>query len=217
MFAVPALPGAVGTLHVVPAGEMLRQRNDAVSDSVLYLDSGRVVMGVMEEGSIRHQTAIVQAPAWLDAPFALAQQPCAVDMVADVRCCIHRVPVADFVHSMKDWPAPAHALLREMAQSYCQQAEMTVSRLVQSAEARCAQWLLRHAQQSGDGGDALQVTLRQRKRTIAAQLGIAPETFSRILRQLREHGLIAGRGNVFSLPRPGVLRRMALPGALATA
>ena len=49
-----------------------------------------------------------------------------------------------------------------------------------------------------------------RKRLIAAQLGIAPETFSRVLRQLREHGLIAGRGNVIDLPKPAALEVLAV-------
>jgi CRP-like cAMP-binding protein len=62
----------------------------------------------------------------------------------------------------------------------------------------------------GGNGNALHVTLKARKRLIAAQLGIAPETFSRVLRQLREHGLIAGRGNVIELPKPGALEVLAL-------
>ena len=56
----------------------------------------------------------------------------------------------------------------------------------------------------------LRVTLHLRKRLIAAQLGIAPETFSRVLRQLREHGLIAGRGNVIDLPKPAALEVLAV-------
>ena len=103
--------------------------------------------------------------------------------------------------------APAmQGLLRDMASGYRQQTELAISRLAQDAEARCAQWLLHHAQQDGSG--ALSVTLQQRKRLIAAQLGIAPETFSRVLRSLREHGLIAGTGNVLRLPQPGVLQNM---------
>jgi DNA-binding IscR family transcriptional regulator len=43
----------------------------------------------------------------------------------------------------------------------------------------------------------------------AAQLGIAPETLSRVLRHLREHGLIAGTGNVLSLPQPRALQMVA--------
>ncbi|MPN49048.1 hypothetical protein SDC9_196661 [bioreactor metagenome] len=104
-------------------------------------------------------------------------------------------------------PDSVQSLLRDMAAGYCQQTELAVSRLAQDAEARCAQWLLRHAQHDGNG--SLRVTLHQRKRLIAAQLGIAPETFSRVLRHLREHGLIAGTGNVLALPQPRALQMVA--------
>ena len=53
------------------------------------------------------------------------------------------------------------------------------------------------------------VTLQQRKRLIAAQLGIAPETFSRVLRNLRDNGLVSGSGNVLQVPRPDALRQAA--------
>ena len=55
----------------------------------------------------------------------------------------------------------------------------------------------------------MRVTLHQRKRLIAAELGIAPETFSRVLRDLREMGLIHGTGNVLNLPQPLALQTMA--------
>ena len=51
--------------------------------------------------------------------------------------------------------------------------------------------------------------LRQRKRMIAAQLGIAPETLSRVLRQLRERSLISGTGRILNLLDPGALRALA--------
>lgn len=54
------------------------------------------------------------------------------------------------------------------------------------------------------------VSLKERKRLIAAQLGIAPETFSRVLRQLREHGLIAGSGKLLNVLQPLALQSLAL-------
>jgi CRP-like cAMP-binding protein len=55
----------------------------------------------------------------------------------------------------------------------------------------------------------LVVTLRERKRTIAAQLGMAPETFSRVLRHLRDRQLISGSGRVLGLPNLQALRELA--------
>ena len=156
---------------------------------------------------MRHQLGVVNGPFWLDAATALLDQPCPVDMVADTRVQLRRMPVEEFKRGFDSLPAAAQALLRDMATGYCQQTELAVSRLAQDAEARCAQWLLRHAHNGEDGG--LRVTLHQRKRLIAAQLGIAPETLSRVLRHLREHGLIAGTGNVLSLPQPRALQMVA--------
>ncbi|TXT41412.1 MAG: Crp/FNR family transcriptional regulator [Comamonadaceae bacterium] len=53
------------------------------------------------------------------------------------------------------------------------------------------------------------VELQQRKRSIATQLGIAPETFSRVLRHLREQSLISGTGRVLNLVNPNALRSLA--------
>jgi len=166
-----------------------------------------VLLGVREDGVMRHQLGVIEGPFWLDAATALLDQPCAVDMVADTRVQLRRMPVEDFKRSFDDLPQAAQALLRDMATGYCQQTELAVSRLAQDAEARCAQWLLRHAHNAEDGG--LRVTLHQRKRLIAAQLGIAPETLSRVLRHLREHGLISGTGNVLNLPQPRALQIVA--------
>ncbi|GAB1386536.1 hypothetical protein MASR1M59_16840 [Melaminivora sp.] len=205
MFPIPSSDQSV-QIEVAAAGEVLRERHQHPL-SVLYLDSGRVLLGVREDGVLRHQLGVIEGPFWLDAATALLDQPSPVDMVADTRVQLRRVPLEDFRRSLEQLPESAQALLRDMASGYCRQTELAVSRLAQDAEARCAQWLLSHAHDGGDGG--LRVTLHQRKRLIAAQLGIAPETFSRVLRSLRQHGLIAGTGNVLNLPQPHALRVVA--------
>ncbi|WP_020227015.1 Crp/Fnr family transcriptional regulator [Acidovorax sp. MR-S7] len=205
MFPIPSSDQSA-QIEVAAAGEVLRERHQQPM-SVLHLDSGRVLLGVREEGVMRHQLGVVEGPFWLDAATALLDQPCALDMVADTRVQLRRMPLDEFKHTFDGLPKAAQRLLRDMATGYCQQTELAVSRLAQDAEARCAQWLLRHAHSCEDGG--LRVTLHQRKRLIAAQLGIAPETLSRVLRHLREHGLIAGTGNVLSLPQPRALQMVA--------
>lgn len=205
MFLTPSFDPSTQA-EVVAPGEVLRQRNQR-SPAVLHIDSGRVLLGVREDGQMRHQLGVVEGPAWLDAAPVLLDQPCAVDMVTETRVTLRSVPRETFMGGFAVLPSSAQDLVRDLAAGYCQQTELAVSRLAQDAEARCAQWLLRHAQNDGNG--ALRVTLHQRKRLIAAQLGIAPETLSRVLRHLREHGLIAGTGNVLNLPQPRALQLVA--------
>ena len=192
--------------EMIAPGTLLRRRNEVLT-SVLHLDSGRVLRGVLDDGLMRHQLGAVEGPFWLDAASALLGQPLSVDMVADTSLRLRRLPIADFRRSLALMPAGARGLLMDMAQGYRQQSELAVSRLAQDAESRCAHWLLAHAEPVGSG--ALQVRLQLRKRLIAAQLGIAPETFSRVLRHLREQGLVQGTGNVLNLPHPRALQSMA--------
>lgn len=195
--------------EVLGAGQFLRRRGEPL-ESVLYLESGRVLLGVSEDAhskKMRQQLFLSEGPIWLDAAFALAARPCCLDILADTRVRVRRVALQMFLDSLAALPATVQTLLHDMAVGYCAQTETAVSRLAQAAEARFAQWLLRHAQHADNG--TLRVTLNQRKRSIAAQLGITPETFSRVLRQLREHGLVAGSGNVLNLTQPDALQSMA--------
>lgn len=197
------LPDLVESL---PAGSVLRHRGEALT-SVVHLDSGRVQLGVAEQGRLRRQFGTLEGPFWLDAVDALLGLPAAMDVVAETPLKLRRLSLAEFQAGYAALPREGRALLLDVARASRHQQDMAVSRLVQDAEARCADWLLAHAEQDAGGG--LLVILHQRKRLIAAQLGIAPETFSRVLRQLREHGLIAGTGKVLSLLQPRALATVA--------
>ena len=210
MFTMPSMSqvaSSFGQPESFAPGSWLRLRRQPLT-SVLYLESGSVLLGVEQGSSLRHQLGQDDGPAWLDAAFALQGRNSCLDMQAQSAGQLYASPVERFHKAVADMPVPAQQLLKDLARSYCLQTELAVSRLAQDAEARCAQWLLHHATEHAEGG--LRVILNARKRLIAAQLGIAPETFSRVLRQLREHGLIAGRGNVIDLPKPQALEVLAL-------
>jgi CRP-like cAMP-binding protein len=176
-------------------------------EGVLYLESGRVALGVLDGEKLVHQCGEVQGPSWLDASAAVLCLPAAVDAVAQSEVSVRCVPMAEFQRTLSELPGPAQDVLRDVARAHRQQLELAVSRLSKDAESRCAEWLVRHAEPGPQGG--LIVPLQQRKRLIAAQLGIAPETFSRVLHQLRERGLIAGAGRTLTLPHPSGLRALA--------
>ena len=207
MFLTPSFDPSAQAEVVAPGG-VLRVRNQRPT-SVLHIDSGRVLLGVRDGEQMRHQLGVVEGPAWLDAAPVLLEQPCAVDMVAETVVHMRSVPRDTFMRGFAVLPDSVQSLLRDMAAGYCQQTELAVSRLAKDAEARCAEWLLRHAEPAQDAPGTLAVMLRQRKRMIAAQLGIAPETLSRVLRHLRERSLISGSGRVLNLLDLNGLRALA--------
>lgn len=200
-FALPARS------EILPAGTCLRRRGQPL-ECVLHLDHGRVRLGIADEGRWRHQFGTVEGPFWLDAVDALLGLPALMDMWAETSLSVRRISLEQFREDCAALPQEGQGLLHDVAQASRRQQELSVNRLAQDAEARCAQWLLAHAERDEAGG--MFVSLKERKRLIAAQLGIAPETFSRVLRQLREHGLIAGSGKLLNVLQPLALQSLAL-------
>jgi CRP-like cAMP-binding protein len=187
-------------------GQVLLQRGVDTA-RVTHIQSGRVALGVLEGGILEHQIGVLEGPCWLDASSVVLNLPHLVDAIADTPIELRSVAVQDFRRAIADMPDSAQAVLTDVAMAHRRQTEFAVSRLAKDAEARCAEWLLSHAQQRGAG--VMAVELQQRKRSIAAQLGIAPETFSRVLRHMREQSLISGSGRVLNLVDPGGLRSLA--------
>lgn len=202
-----ALPLTSEPVSAVGAGTVLLHRGDPV-DHIVHVMQGRVIVGILLDGQMAHLLGVVEGPFWLEAASGLLGLTHAVDAVAETPVQLQRVSVADFVAEVKALPEASQTLLMDMARSQRQQTEMAVSRLAKDADARCAEWLLRHAEPVDLSG-SLAVKLTERKRTIAAQLGIAPETFSRVLRHLRDRQLISGGGRVLGLPNPQALRELA--------
>ncbi len=179
------------------AGTVLLRRGQ-VASKALHLLSGRVALGVIEGDVLVHQLGVVEGPFWLEAAAAMLGLPHAVDAIAESSVQVQSVPLAQFKSQLKNLPEPVHSLMLDLAKAQRQQIEVAVSRLAKDADARFAEWLLRHAEPSDEAG-SLAVVLHDRKRLIAAQLGIAPETFSRVLKHLRDRKLISGGGRVLNL------------------
>lgn len=205
MFPIEFLNVSAERVKVDPGDTVLRRQT--LLDGVIYLESGRVALGLVEADTLAHLLGTVEGPFWLEATSAILGLPSVVDAVAETKVTLRRMPLASFRQWHDALPAPAQQVLRDVALAHRQQTELAVSRLAKDAEARCAEWLLRHAQTSAQGSVA--VMLQQRKRLIAAQLGIAPETLSRVLRHLRERSLISGSGRIVNLVDPIGLRSLA--------
>lgn len=188
-------------------GAVLLRRGEC-TEQVLHLERGRVVLGLLDQGGLHHQLGVVEGPFWLEASSGLLGLPHAVDAVAETEVSLQPVALSEFRAHVERLPEPSRSLLVDLARAQRQQTELAISRLAKDADARCAEWLMQHAERD-PSTNRLQVSLHERKRSIAAHLGIAPETFSRILRQLRERELISGRGRVLQLTNPDALRTLA--------
>ena len=181
----------------MPSGTVLLRRGQ-VANKVMHLLTGRVAFGVIEDGILVHQLGVVEGPFWLEPAATLLGLVHAVDALAETPVKVQSMPLNQFKSQFKNLPEPVHTLMLDLAKAQRQQIEVAVSRLAKDADARFAEWLLRHAEPA-DAQGRLAVILRDRKRLIAAQLGIAPETFSRVLKHLRDRKLISGAGRVLNL------------------
>lgn len=190
----------------IARGQILQQRG-IDTQRISYIESGRVALGIIEAGLMEHQIGVLEGPCWLDASSVVLGLPHLVDAVADSPVQLRSVVIRDFRKAISNLSESAQAVLTDVAMAHRCQTEFAVSRLTKDAEARCAEWLLSHAHVGEDG--LMMVELHQRKHSIAAQLGIAPETFSRVLRHLREQRLISGSGRILNLVDPGALRSLA--------
>jgi CRP-like cAMP-binding protein len=201
------LPSIPPLAEEVTCGTVLLRRGQ-VASKALHLLQGRVAFGVIENGVMVHQLGAVEGPFWLEAAAAMLGLPHAVDALAETPVTLQSMPLGQFKNHLKNLPEPVHTLMLDLAKGQRQQMEVAVSRLAKDADARFAEWLLRHAEPA-DAQGSLAVILRERKRLIAAQLGIAPETFSRVLKHLRDRKLISGGGRVLNLLDPSGLQSLA--------
>lgn len=201
------LPSIPAPAEDMVAGTVLLRRGQAAAKA-LHLISGRVALGVIENGVMVHQLGSVEGPFWLEAAAAMLGLTHAVDALAESPVTIQAMPLGQFKSHLKNLPDPVRTLMLDLAKAQRQQTEVAVSRLAKDADARFAEWLLRHAEPADSEG-SLAVVLHERKRLIAAQLGIAPETFSRVLKHLRDRKLISGGGRVLNLLDPMGLQSLA--------
>jgi CRP/FNR family transcriptional regulator len=125
---------------------------------------------------------------------AVALEPSQVIAVncAALRCLIHRMP----------------DLSVAMIASMSMHLKFLVGRLeqqkFQSAPERLAHWLMEHPQ----GGDSALIPVSQKKKNLAAQLGMSSETLSRTLRRFKDAGWLSENNGQWSIGDRDALQRI---------
>lgn len=193
----------------IPAGKAVLDRLGIARHLVVLL-RGDVVLGSRAaDGGLRTERTLT-GPAWLDLSSAWLGEPHAMEAQA-----LSDVTVAEVALSALHLQLSTHPALFSLSQRLCvclaqQVYELTATSrnlLHNDASARFAQWLLQRCPE----GDALacEVRLQERKRDIAQQLAMTPETLSRLIRSLEQRGLISSQGYVVQIHNKAQLQRCA--------
>jgi len=186
-------------------GRMVFGRGDGAG-SVVALVEGQVACGWWQPGRGLSAERVLHAPAWLAlaGPWvhgrhgfdALAQSPVkVVDLpLAPLRALLARQPLLALRFT--------DALAREVDRLEGRLHEL----MHKDAGARLAAWIC--AQFVGRPQPSV-LRLAERKRDIASQLGMTPETLSRLMRSLSDRGLITVSGYQLRVLDPQGLQGLA--------
>ena len=192
-------------LYEVPPGRPAFTREEAPRSAWLLLE-GQVAIGRSQDARGAQLMRTVKPGQWVDASSCWLDAPprhdAWVQATARESAWVAELPRDILRTAMAQSHVLAQAWLVVLASQVRQLSETTDELMHQDAEGRCAHWLLQQAQTAGKAASAsapMRVALRERKRTIAAQLGITPETFSRVLRELTRKALIEVDGYNVSL------------------
>jgi CRP-like cAMP-binding protein len=191
--------------RVVAAGDAVLDCRVPAQALVLLL-SGDVVLGSRAaDGGLRTERSLT-GPAWLDVSAAWLGQPYAMEAQALSDVVVADLPLESVRDQMSAHPSLARQFCETLAQQVRQMTMASRNLLHNDAPARLAQWLLqRLPQRSGQA----ELRLQERKRDIAQQLAMSPETLSRLMRSFESRGVLSVRGYQVQVRDVDELRALA--------
>jgi CRP-like cAMP-binding protein len=189
----------------VPAGEAVLDCSLPANTLVMLL-SGDVVLGSRApEGGLRTERSVT-GPAWLDASAAWLGEPYAMEAQALSDVVIVELPLERLKAQLSSYPALLQRLCVNLAQRVHELTVASRNLLHNDAPARFAQWLL---QRCPSDAEACELRLQERKRDIAQQLAMTPETLSRLMRSFESRGVIEVHGYQLRIHDLAALRHLA--------
>jgi len=207
----------ISNVRQVVAGQQVLSRND-VARSLLLLVRGDVGLGLMTPKALLRIERSLRGPAWLDLSSAWLECRPTVDGVALSDAVLVSVSRSAYQALMARRPELARRTVVCLAEQLHAATGVTQDLMHKDAQARLATWLLRRC---GVGASVQRIALHERKRDIASQLAVTPETLSRLLKQFSDDGLLEVRGySIGILDASGLQSRAggeALGGSIAKA
>ena len=181
----------VALVRALPVGALVFGRAQQ-GDRIVAVLEGAVGLGQVRHDQPFHLERTVRGPAWLDLASAWLGRCHMQDARVLTPARIVELEIGGVREMLPRHPAMAERLLGGLAQTVQSLTGVTHDLMHKDAERRLAAWLLQLSSRSAQGPE--RVSLGERKRDIAAQLAITPETLSRMMRQLKLKGLIEVQG-----------------------
>ena len=195
----------------VAAGQGVLCRTSHAS-ALVALRSGEVALGFRTADGTFRTARIVRGPAWLDLSSAWLAGPHAMDAQALGTASVVELPRDGLEARLADHPELAQRLIQGLAREVQALTVNTHELMHKDAPARLAQWLFQRCEPiegaPGATGQAV-VQLHERKRDVASQLAITPETLSRLMRSFTRQGVIEVSGYSVRVIDPAALQRLA--------
>ena len=180
-------------LRSVAAGQPVFVHGD-IARSLVVLIAGDVAMGLASAGGPMRTERLVHGAAWLDASSAWLESAHVLDAVALTTVQVAELPLAPLQDLLGGRPALAQRLLVSLAGEVRRLTVHAHELMHKDAPARLATWLCEHCHPGDDAANQAVVRLAERKSDIASQLGMTPETMSRLMRTLSDQGVIEVEG-----------------------
>lgn len=194
--------------RLVAQGQPVFQRSE-IAHTVVVLLQGDVALGVALADTQFRPERLVHAPAWLDLASAWLETTYALDARALSPVAVAEWPLDALGPLVERRPTLARTLIDALAAQVRALALNTHELMHKDAPARLAAWLhQRCVPRPGVPGQAV-VQLHERKRDIASQLAITPETLSRLMRSFMQQGVIEVSGYTVHVLDPAALAALA--------
>ena len=176
--------------------------------TLVALRSGDVALGLRTADGVFRTERILRGPAWLDLSSAWLGGPHAMDAQALTAASLIDLPHDALAGRLAQLPGLAQRLIHGLAREVQVLAVNTHELMHKDAPARLAQWLHQRCEPvAGAEGQAI-VRLHERKRDVASQLAITPETLSRLMRGFSRKGVIEVSGYTLRVLDPAALARL---------
>lgn len=190
--------------HALQRGEVLF-REGATPAGLYAVVFGRVALSTVAGARRRKIVELVEPGRSFGDAVLFLGRPSLVTATAAMDSLVVLVPKQAVLDALASDPVFAQRVIGNLARRVETLVRQLQGYKAGSGAKRFAAWLLRRPGVAESAGEAT-VTLPAAKKTIAAQLNLSAEHFSRILRELSAQGLISVRGRQVGIPDTGRLR-----------